>query len=157
VKLNDALWGALLLVFAAVLLLHVRGFPTIPGQRVGPSALPGALAVGLGACGAILLVRGLRERPRARWVDLPPWWSARPQVLGLAVLVAVNLLYLFAVQRLGFIITGVVYLAALMLALRVRPGRALVIALAMTLLIHYGFYKLLRVPLPWGVLQPIAW
>jgi putative tricarboxylic transport membrane protein len=31
------------------------------------------------------------------------------------------------------------------------------IALVLTLLIHYAFYKLLRVPLPWGVLQPIAW
>jgi putative tricarboxylic transport membrane protein len=25
------------------------------------------------------------------------------------------------------------------------------------LVIHYAFYKLLRVPLPWGVLQGIAW
>jgi putative tricarboxylic transport membrane protein len=35
--------------------------------------------------------------------------------------------------------------------------RAIPIALIMTLAIHYAFYKLLRVPLPWGVLMPIAW
>jgi putative tricarboxylic transport membrane protein len=51
----------------------------------------------------------------------------------------------------------VIYLFVLMTALRVPPGRALVLSVALTLLIHYGFYKLLKVPLPWGVLQPIAW
>jgi putative tricarboxylic transport membrane protein len=73
------------------------------------------------------------------------------------VLVGVNLLYVFAVDRLGFIVTGVIYLAALMWVLRVRLSRALPIAVVMTLLIHYAFYKLLKVPLPWGVLQSIAW
>jgi putative tricarboxylic transport membrane protein len=159
VKLNDAVWGALLLALAGALLWHVQGFPKIPGQRVGPNALPGALAVGLAVCGAILLVRGLRERAatRGRWAEWPAWISSRPQVLALGVLIAVNLLYVLAAERLGFILTAVIYLAALMWALRVRPLRALVIAVAVTLLIHYCFYKLLRVPLPWGVLQPLAW
>lgn len=159
-KLHDALWGALLVIFAGALFVHVQGFPAMPGQRVGPSALPGALAVGLFVCGAILLVRGLRARSRAgaaRWVELPEWFASAPQVLGMAVLVAVNLLYVFAVDRLGFIVTGVIYLAALMWVLRVRLVRALPIAVVMTLLIHYAFYKLLKVPLPWGVLQSIAW
>ena len=40
----------------------------------------------------------------------------------------------------------------------VRPRvRSLPLALVVTLVIHYAFYKLLRVPLPWGVLQGIAW
>jgi len=73
------------------------------------------------------------------------------------VLVAVNLLYLFAVDRLGFVVTGSVYLAALMLVLGVPPRRALPLAIVLTLAVHAAFYKLLRVPLPWGVLQPIAW
>ena len=32
-----------------------------------------------------------------------------------------------------------------------------VLMLIMALAIQYAFYKLLRVPLPWGVLQGIAW
>jgi putative tricarboxylic transport membrane protein len=165
VRFNDAVWGVLLLVFSGALFLHVQGFPKIPGQQVGPSALPGALAIGLAICGAILVARGLRARSQAaaggaiaaRWVELPEWFASRPQVLGFVVLIAINLFYLVAVQRLGFILTGVVYLTALMWVLRVRPLRALLVAAVMTLLIHYCFYKLLRVPLPWGVLQPIAW
>ena len=115
-------------------------------------------------CGAILLLRGLRARvggpasgATARWVELPAWFGSASHVGGFAVLVAVNLLYVFGVQRLGFVLTGVVYLFALMWVLRVPVGRALLYAVAMTLLIHYGFYKLLKVPLPWGVLQGVAW
>jgi putative tricarboxylic transport membrane protein len=36
-------------------------------------------------------------------------------------------------------------------------GRALLIAVVATLVIHFAFYKLLRVPLPWGVLKNWAW
>ena len=162
-KFNDAIWGAVLLVFAGLLFVHVQGFPAIPGQKIGPSAMPGALAVGLGICGALLFVGGLRERSRAdggaaaRWFELPEWFASPPQVVGFAVLVAINLLYLVGVNRLGFIVTGTIYLAALMWALRVPLIRAIPIAVVMTLLIHYAFYKLLKVPLPWGLLQSIAW
>lgn len=158
-KFNDAVWGAGMVVFAGALLWYVQGFPTIPGQKVGPAVLPGALAVGIGVCGAILLVRGLRERAASgvAWVEWPEWFGSMPQLRAFVVLVAVNVLYLVAVDRLGFVVVGTIYLAALMMTLRVRASRALPIALVMTLVIHYAFYKLLKVPLPWGVLQAIAW
>jgi putative tricarboxylic transport membrane protein len=159
VKLSDAIWGALLLALAGALLWHVQGFPAMPGQHVGPAALPSVLAVGFGVCGLLLLVRGLRARTAAslRWVEWPEWLRSRPRLLALAALVGVNVFYLAAVQPLGFVLVGVIYLFVLMTALRVPPGRALVLSVALTLLIHYGFYKLLKVPLPWGVLQPVAW
>jgi putative tricarboxylic transport membrane protein len=50
-----------------------------------------------------------------------------------------------------------VYLAALFAVFGVRARWILPLALLMTLAIHTAFYKLLRVPLPWGVLQPILW
>jgi putative tricarboxylic transport membrane protein len=39
----------------------------------------------------------------------------------------------------------------------VRVVPAIVVALVATLVIHTRFYKLLRVPLPWGVLEPVLW
>lgn len=159
-RFDDAIWGAALLVFAGALGWHVSGFPNIPGQSVGPYALPGALAVGLAVCGAILLVRGLRRRAATAggaWMVLPVWFGSHRQVVGFAVLVGVNLLYLLAANRLGFIVVGTVYLTALMWVLRVPPLRAFGLGLILTLLIHAVFYKLLKVPLPWGLLQPVAW
>jgi putative tricarboxylic transport membrane protein len=161
VKLNDALWGALLVLFGALLVVHVQGFPRIPGQSVGPGLFPGALGVGLAVCGLLLLARGLRaraaQRDGAEWVTWPAWARAPRQRLGFAVLVGVNIFYMLAVDRLGFVLTGTLYLGALMWVLRVKAARIVPIALILTLLIHYAFYKLLRVPLPWGVLQGIAW
>jgi len=161
VKLNDALWGAALILLGGSLLVHVQGFPRIPGQQVGPGLFPGILGIGLAACGLLLVVRGVRQRTAggagAAWCQLPEWAHAPRQRLGFAILVAVNVLYLMAVDRLGFILTGTVYLAALMGVLRVRTMLIVPLALALTVAIHYAFYKLLRVPLPWGVLQPIAW
>jgi putative tricarboxylic transport membrane protein len=31
------------------------------------------------------------------------------------------------------------------------------VAILATLLVHLVFYKFLRVPLPWGLLLPVAW
>ena len=160
-KLNDAVWGALFALLGAAILWHVQGFPRIPGQNVGPALFPGVLAVAMLVCGAILIASGLKARRGAgaafRWTVAPEWLRSRRHVLAFAVLVASNVFYLLAVDRLGFLLTAFVYLAALMWVLRVRLGLVLPVALTMALAIHYAFYKLLRVPLPWGVLQGIAW
>jgi putative tricarboxylic transport membrane protein len=158
-KLDDALWGALLALLGGAILWHVRAFPHIPGQNVGPALFPGVVAAALVVCGALLVVGALRARRRAggAWVELPAWLHARPQAVAFVVLVAANVFYLLAVDRLGFVVTAFLCLLALMWSLRVRVAVALVVALVMTLAIHWAFYKLLRVPLPWGVLQAIAW
>jgi len=161
-KLDDTVWGALLALLGAAILWHVQGFPHIPGQNVGPALFPGTVAAALLVCGVLLLAGGVRGRRRAgaeppRWVAAPEWLRSPPHLLAFAVLVASNLFYLLVVDRLGFVLTAFVYLAALMWVLRVRLALVVPVALVMTLLIHYAFYKLLRVPLPWGVLQGIAW
>ena len=160
-KLNDAVWGALFALLGAAILWHVQGFPRIPGQNVGPGLFPGALAVAMLVCGTLLIASGLKARRGAgaasSWATVPQWLRSRRHVLAFAVLVAINVFYLLAVDRLGFLLTAFVYLAALMWVLRVRLAVALPVALVMALAIHYAFYKLLRVPLPWGALQGIAW
>jgi len=159
-KLDDAVWGALLALLGGAILWHVRSFPHIPGQNVGPALFPGLVAAALVVCGVLLVAGALRARRRGgggAWIEAPAWLRARPQLIAFVVLVAASVFYLLAVDRLGFVVTAFVCLAALMSSLRVRLAVALVVALAMTLAIHWAFYKLLRVPLPWGVLQGIAW
>jgi putative tricarboxylic transport membrane protein len=160
-KLNDAVWGALLLLFSVVLLVHVQSFPKIPGQQVGPALFPGILAVGLAVCAGLLVVKGLASRreggERAEWVLFEAWTRRRHYVLAFALTVGVNVFYILAVDRLGFIVTGVIYLAALFRVFGVRKAWILSLALIVTLCIHYAFYKLLKVPLPWGIMQGVAW
>jgi putative tricarboxylic transport membrane protein len=62
-----------------------------------------------------------------------------------------------AANDLGFLPTGILMLVALFKALQVKWSRALLVALIATLVVHFAFYKMLRVPLPWGILTPWAW
>ena len=151
-KLNDAVWGAIFLALALAVLWNIQGFPKIHGQQVGPAAFPGLLAVLLGGCALALMVRGLRHRGEQPWVLLQAWTRSSRQLVAFAVAVGGLLLYILAADRLGFLVCGSVFLLALMLALRVRLATALIVAPLAALFIHLVFYKVLRVPLPWGVL-----
>ena len=82
----------------------------------------------------------------------------RPRMIFNLLLVFADLIfYAVAVSSLGFFITAIVFLSVLMLAFQVPRTRILPLALVVTLVIHYAFYTLLRVPLPWGVLEGVAW
>ena len=156
-KINDAVFGALLLALGVAVLLIVQGYPKIPGQQVGPGLFPGLIACGLSIGGAALVVRGWRDRARMAWFAAGPWVRSPRHVLALAVVLGGVLFYMFAGERLGFLVCASLLMWALMCALGVPPLRALLIAVVSALVIHFAFYKLLRVPLPWGVLGGIAW
>jgi putative tricarboxylic transport membrane protein len=161
VKLNDAVWGALLLFLSAALLVHVQSFPTIPGQKVGPALFPGVIAVALAVCAVLLVLKGLAARgargERADWIDFADWTRRGHFVVAFVVTIGVNVFYILAIDRLGFLIVGTVYLSVLFVVFGVGRKWVLPIAVIVTLGIHYAFYKLLKVPLPWGPLQGIAW
>jgi putative tricarboxylic transport membrane protein len=153
-KISDALMGALLLILAAAIGIYVSGFPAMSGQRYGAALFPGMIAAGLAACGALLLARGLREKAPA--LEFAPWTREATLAANFALVCGALLFYIFAAEPLGFMLTGTLLLLALMLKLGVRPMTAIVVAPAAALVIHLLFYKLLKVPLPWGVLKFMA-
>jgi putative tricarboxylic transport membrane protein len=157
VRLNDAIFGLLLAALGALVLFAVQGFPKIPGQPVGPALFPGLIATGLCICGLALMVRGWRARGEGRWVAWDDWVRSPRHVAALAILLGGIVFYIALADRLGFLPTAVILLTALFVVLRVPPLRAVGIAVLAALVIHFAFYKLLRVPLPWGVLTPYAW
>jgi putative tricarboxylic transport membrane protein len=156
-KLNDAIFGLVLLALGAAVLIGIQGFPKIPGQPVGPALFPGMIATGLCIAGALLVLRGVRERARQPWLVWDDWVRSPRHVVALLVLLGGVVFYIAASTWLGFLPTAALILMALFSVLRVPPGRAVLLAVVATLVIHFAFYKLLRVPLPWGVLTPFAW
>jgi putative tricarboxylic transport membrane protein len=156
-KLNDAVFGLLLLALGSAVLFAIQGFPKIPGQPVGPALFPGLIACGLCLCGALLVWKGLRTRAGQPWLTWEDWVRSPRHILALVVLLACVVFYIAAAEWVGFVPTAMLILMAMFLVLRVPVGRALLVAAIATLLIHFAFYKLLRVPLPWGVLMPWAW
>ena len=65
--------------------------------------------------------------------------------------------YIYLSDFLGFIICGTLLLAVMFAVLEVRPKMIIPIAIITTLVVHFIFYKGLRVPLPWGLLMPFQW
>jgi putative tricarboxylic transport membrane protein len=156
-KLNDAIFGFLLLLLGGAVLVAVQSYPKIPGQPVGPALFPGIIAAGLCIAGLLLVARGWRLRQALAWLAWDDWVRSPRHIAALAVLLASIVFYILASDLLGFLIVAPLILLALFLVLRVRPWHAVGIAIVATLVVHFAFYKLLRVPLPWGVLKGWAW
>ena len=123
----------------------------MPGQKFGPAWFPGLIAVGLAICGAFLIFGSLRAH--APWVALPEWIHSRRARLGVAALIAGLVFYVLAASALGFHITGILLLVVWIRLLGASWRVTLPVAIISTLVIHFSFYQLLRVPLPWGVLE----
>jgi putative tricarboxylic transport membrane protein len=155
-KLNDTLSGLLLLVLAIAVLFNTAAYPAIPGQQIGPAVFPRLIALALAACALLLIVRG-RGAPGEPWIVLGAWLRSPYHRRNFLVTIGCLVFYLLAAEKLGFLPTGVLILSVMFWALSVPRARILPLALLITLLIHTVFYKALRVPLPWGVLQPWQW
>jgi putative tricarboxylic transport membrane protein len=153
-RFHDALVGAALVVLGAVVLWHVQSFPAMPGQKYGPGLFPGLIASGFILCGLLLAARGLRAGGPA--LILAPWVQRRRAVGAFASVIAGLGLYLVLADALGFHITGFLLLLAWTLIFGARAAVAVPVAILAPIVIHLAFYKLLRIPLPWGVLEPLV-
>jgi putative tricarboxylic transport membrane protein len=154
-KFNDAIWGALCIALGALVLWHVQSFPAMPGQKYGPAVFPGLIAAGFVACGLILCVRGAKSG--AAFFEAAPWTRSHTHLARALAVLAAMALYALLSPALGFLLTALALLLALFKVFGVPTARAVIIAALATILIHTLFYKFMRVPLPWGVLTPIAW
>ena len=156
-KLSDAVFGLLLLALGATVIAVVSSYPTIAAQRVGPALFPALIAIGLMIGGAILLVRGWLARATVPWLQFEPWVQSPRHVAGFIGVIASVVFYIVVVDWLGFFLTSLIILTVLFRLFGVALGRSIMIAAIATFVIHFAFYKLLRVPLPWGVLTNYAW
>ncbi|TCZ65962.1 tripartite tricarboxylate transporter TctB family protein [Roseicella aquatilis] len=151
-QLSDRVTGAVLMALGAAAALAGSRLPAVPGQDVGPAAFPLLIGSGLIICGALIAFGIGRsfEVPEEPAAGPGPW-----RLGGLRALVPPVLLlfYVLASERLGFLITGAIMVFIATLALGARPRLAVPLAVVAPLLVHLAFYKLLRVPLPAGLLS----
>ena len=155
-KISDAIFGAVLLLLGVVIVVHVQGFPKIPGQQVGPALFPGLIASGLAVCGALLIVSGVRNRAAEPWYETAEWMRSGRHFVSFVAIVGGVAAYVLLANAVGFLIAAPILLWIWFTVLGVRRPVAIVVALAATVVIWYAFYKVLRVPLPWGALTGFA-
>lgn len=155
-RLSDWLAGALLVVIGIAVVLHARTFPAIAGQAVGPGLFPTLIGAGL-VCGGIALAAGARRAPTMPGVEWDTWLR-QPRAIRNVLFVGGGLVfYVLAAETLGFFPTGFVLLTVLFAAFGVSRRASVSLGIVTTLGLHAMFYTWLRVPLPWGLLERIAW
>ena len=152
-QLSDRVTGAVLVALGGAAALVGSRLPAVPGQDVGPAAFPMLIGGGLVICG-VLIIFGIGqsfEVPEEDAAGPGPW-----RLGGLRALIppALLLFYVLASEPLGFLITAAIIVFVASTALGARPRLSVPIALVAPLLVHLAFYKLLRVPLPAGLLSP---
>jgi putative tricarboxylic transport membrane protein len=166
-RLPDRVTGLFAFTLGAAAAYAGSRLPPVPGQQVGPNVFPLVIGVGLCLCG-LMIAFGIghsfeeeAEADLAAHSDLP----TEGQVLAshgllykLRILIPPVLLifYVAAVDRLGFYLTtaAMILVAALVFGARLRL--AVPVALIAPVIVHLVFYKLLRVPLPTGLI-PLPW
>jgi putative tricarboxylic transport membrane protein len=95
----------------------------------------------------------LEAAPPGMELPPPPGWGR--SLLAL-VPPALLLFYVYTVDRLGFAITAAIMVFTVAIALGARLRLAIPLAIVAPLFVHLAFSKLLRVPLPQGLI-PLPW
>lgn len=157
-RLIDRLVGIGLVVLGAAVLNAARSFPNVPGQQLGASTLPSLVGAALIVCALVLIVRSFRAGPyrgapsaaSSTEAGSAPGAAARERIGPPLALIACVLLYVFASETVGFLLIAPACLLIGFTVLGIRLGRAIAWSLAASLVVHLVFYKMLKVPLPWG-------
>jgi len=150
-KISDTVVGAGFVGAGALIVAATLNYPSLDGGHPGPALFPRILGTLMVALGAALAVQGARARDATQVVE----WRRlhRNTGVGNALFVLVGVLaYLGLVEWLGFLITGTLLLFLMMWRLRVPSLRALVVAIGFIAIVYFLFVKVLRVPLPLGLL-----
>ena len=155
-QLSDRVTGAVLIALGGAAAIFGSRLPAVPGQDVGPAAFPMLIGSGLALCGGMIAFGIGHSFEVPEEADPAP---AGPLHLGgLRALIPTALLLfdVLAVERLGFLPTAAVVVLLAAIALGARLRLAIPLAIIAPLFVHLAFYKLLRVPLPAGIL-PAPW
>jgi putative tricarboxylic transport membrane protein len=136
--------------------------PNVPGQPVGPNVFPMVIGIGLAACG-LMIAFGIGHTFEEEEEIIPfegtqeaaaPW--GRLYSLRALLPPVLLLFYVLAADRLGFIITAALIVMAIATALGAKLKLSVPLAILAPIGVHLIFGKLLRVPLPAGLL-PMPW
>jgi putative tricarboxylic transport membrane protein len=161
-RLPDRVTGLFLVGLGSLCAYGGSLLPPVPGQPVGPNVFPMVIGIGLAICGLMIAFGiGHAFEEEEELVPLEAGQQAaapRGALFGLRVLLppALLLFYVFAAERLGFVPTAAIIVLATSTALGARLKLSIPLALLAPIGIHLIFAKLLRVPLPAGLL-PMPW
>lgn len=154
-RVSDAASGALIALLGALIAAYAQTFPARPGMAFGPSLFPTIIGSVLTLCGVALACQGWRRG--GRMLEVPPWARSPRHLVGVLLLFALLAFYILLVDRLGFLLSAFVILAAFQIWFRIRLAVALPIAVLGAAGFYVAFSRVLAVPLPVTFLETLFW
>ncbi|ASJ70920.1 tripartite tricarboxylate transporter TctB family protein [Granulosicoccus antarcticus] len=155
-RLNDAVIGLVLVIFALAEITYSTTFPSLHGQKFGPSLFPILIGCGLALCGLILIVRGVISRRTPdngdnEWVVLGDWAQSPTTRINMMLVPGLLIAYILLSDTIGFLPLAFLILATLLYRLGSSFLSAAIIAIVTTVLLQLLFARVLLVPLPAGI------
>lgn len=149
-KINDKIFGILLICLAVFVWMYSMTLPSLPGQKYGAGFFPAFTSIFIFGCGILLFIRGFKQEKG--WLVVLGEWTKSPKLVSNICLIPGNLVfYMLVSNMLGFMLTVVVMLTFTIWWLRGHLLSAFVVAAASALSIYAFFSKLMLVPLPTGI------
>jgi len=149
-KISDTVVGAGFLAAGALIIAGTMHYPPLDGGYPGPSLFPRILGGLMVAFGGLVGLKGLRTGDTTQEVEWLLLHKSTGFINAVFVLVGVAAYILF-VGKLGFLLMGALLLFVVMWRLKVPPLKALLVAVVFNTIVHFLFYKIMRVPLPLGI------
>lgn len=156
-SMTDSMTGWASVALGVVLFVLAGHVPDPPFQAVGPDLFP--MLVG----GAFVLTGLVLLRRKTAAATTPD--SAATNAAGrigrhgrrsVLVVTATMVLYIASCDYLGFLIAMPLLVGTLILWFDGRPLVAIGLGIGGSVTLHAFFYGLMGVPLPWGLLEPVA-
>jgi putative tricarboxylic transport membrane protein len=149
-KISDTVVGAGFVAAGALIIAGTMHYPPLDGGYPGPSLFPRILGGLMVAFGGLVGLKGLRTGDTTQEVEWLLLHKSTGFINAVFVLVGVAAYILF-VEKLGFLLMGALLLFVVMWRLKVPPLKALLVAVVFNTIVHFLFYKIMRVPLPLGI------
>ena len=147
-KKNDLVFGIIFVALGIFIFAQTFFYPSLDKGHPGPGLFPNLLATLFIIFGAVLILKA--RKPSGAGEEAPP--PAHGKVANAFFLLGIIVVYVAAVDIVGFLLTSAVILFALMLKLGAPALRSAISSICITLFINIMFLKILRVPLPPGIL-----
>jgi len=162
-QLSDRITGAVIATLGSVAFFYGSKLPPVPGQQVGPSAFPMVVGAGLAICGALIILGVGRHFEEVAEADVvshsaPELLEPLPAWRSWLALLPPGLVFFYALasEPLGFLPTAAIMVLVASFAFGAKAKLAVPLAMIAPFVVNLIFLKLLRVPLPGGLL-PFPW
>jgi putative tricarboxylic transport membrane protein len=150
---KDYIGGGIFVVLGVFIWAMTLQFPVLDDNHPGPSLFPRVLGTLFIVFGGMVLYSGWKSKVKKTKEETSP---EKEQIIlnyfNPILVIILIAAFIALANKFGFIITGVAILFTLMMKLRVSLLKNSMVSILLVCFIYFIFSKVLRVPLPIGLL-----